>query len=157
MTVKQSNNNRSKNLTLIRLYGLRSCEAFTYIWLKENLLLSIYFCIPITTFLFGQRSLVQKVSYTLIQNVVILIISGKWEIWVFKAGSDSEELKSSLAFLECGYETEKRFPLRSAPAWVAVSSCRLSVIRRGNIYPGTFLEWGEMRQDGRSSLSTPLL
>lgn len=80
MTLKQSNNNKSKNLTLIRLYGLRSCEAFTYIWLKENLLLSIYFCIPITTFLFGQRSLVQKVSYTLIQNVVILIIFLKNEV-----------------------------------------------------------------------------
>lgn len=80
MTLKQSNNNKSKNLTLIRLYGLRSCEAFTYIWLKENLLLSIYFCIPITTFLFGQRSLVQKVSYTLIQNVVIPIIFLKNEV-----------------------------------------------------------------------------
>lgn len=80
MTVKQSNNNKSKNLTLIRLYGLRSSEAFTYIWLKENLLLSIYFCIPITAFLFEQRSLVQKVSYTLMQNVVILIIVLKNEV-----------------------------------------------------------------------------
>lgn len=42
--VRLSNKAMMKNLTLIRLYGLRSCEAFTYILLssKDNLLLNMF-------------------------------------------------------------------------------------------------------------------